>query len=123
MSNQKYPQAKTVTSTGEDKPKRGRERYSHAKADARKQKRRDDAEDRQAKYDALTLTEKVQSCVPGGSKKQLAKLEKKLANEPHTFSKKVGEPSANFRLTGEPKGKTPKSKIVQLAKANRPSKS
>ena len=74
MSNQKYPQAVNVSSSGTKISHKGREHYSHAKADARKNRRRDEADDRQSKYDALSIKEKIASCIPSGSKKQLARL-------------------------------------------------
>lgn len=80
MSQQKYPQTTVSTSAdGTKSARKGREHYSHTKADARKSLRRDQAEDRQAKYDALSLKEKLASLVPDGSKRQRARLEAKLA--------------------------------------------
>ena len=79
MSKQKYPQAATATSsTGESR--KGREHYSHAKADARKDKRRDAAEDRQIEHDSLTTDEKLAKAKSrrGESKREVARLSKGL---------------------------------------------
>ena len=50
--------------------------YTHKKADARKNKRRDEAEDRQAQYNELTVNEKIAHAKShrGESKKQIARL-------------------------------------------------
>ena len=49
--------------------------YTHRKADARKAERRDEAETRQAKYDALSAAEKIALATNrGGSKRELARL-------------------------------------------------
>lgn len=51
--------------------------YSFAKQQARRDKRRQEAEARQAAYDKLTIAEKVTLAIQrGGSQKELAKLEK-----------------------------------------------
>jgi hypothetical protein len=52
------------------------EGYSHAKADARRNKRRIEAEQRQARYDVLTHGEKVIRATnrPGNSKRERARL-------------------------------------------------
>jgi hypothetical protein len=49
--------------------------YSNAKLHAKRNRKRDEAEARQEKYDALTLNEKLKTLIPGGSKRQRAKLE------------------------------------------------
>lgn len=57
--------------------RKGREKYSHAKADQRQDKRRQEAEARQRTYDKLTLKEKLALVKSrGGSKRELARLEK-----------------------------------------------
>ena len=79
MSKQKYPQTSgTTSSTGE--ARKGREHYSHAKADARKDKRRDEAEDRQFKHDGLTTDQKIAKAKSrrGESKREIARLTKGL---------------------------------------------
>jgi hypothetical protein len=49
--------------------------YSHKKADAKRARKRDEAEDRQAKYDALSRAEKIALVTNrGGSKRELARL-------------------------------------------------
>jgi hypothetical protein len=67
--------------------------YSHRKADARKERKRDDAELRQSQYDALSLTEKIArvKSQPGNSKRQLAQLEKALEARAEAFNPKVAE--------------------------------
>ena len=52
--------------------------YSHQKADLKLKRKQYEADDRQAKYDALTIVEKFSTLVEGGSKKQRAKLTKQL---------------------------------------------
>ena len=90
MSKQKYPN--TTVSTSADGTKsvhKGREHYSHAKADARKDRRREQAEDRQIKYDTLSLAEKLAALPKGTCQRQRAKLEKKLAAAPAPVKKTV----------------------------------
>lgn len=63
--------------------RKGRESYSHAKADARRDKRRQAAEARQRTYSKLTLKEKLALVkARGGSKRELARLEKIQAAKP-----------------------------------------
>jgi len=77
MGKQKYPKSASSTSTGSTSThKIGRQSYSHAKADARKRRKQDEAAERQLKYESLTLKERLKTCLPGGSKKQRAKLQK-----------------------------------------------
>ena len=60
-----------------------RKSYSHKKADARKEKKRNEAIDRQAKYDALTITERIDLAKRnGGSKRELARLTHDTGNMP-----------------------------------------
>jgi len=78
MSTQKYPQS-TKTSTEGGTARKGREHYSHAKADARVEQRRKEADLRQGKYNALTLKEKLANSISGGSKRERARIEKLMA--------------------------------------------
>ena len=81
MSQQKYPQKASVSSSTGDKtgPQRGKTNgYSSFHLHAKRKAKRADAEDRQDKYDALTIAEKFSTLVEGGSKKQRAKLTKQL---------------------------------------------
>jgi hypothetical protein len=49
--------------------------YTHRKADAKQARKRDEAEDRQAKYDALSRAEKIALVTNrGGSQRELARL-------------------------------------------------
>lgn len=66
-----------VTETGGHKKKTNG--YSNATLHAKRNQRRKDADMRQALYEAKTLKEKFDSLVPGGSKRQRARLEKQLA--------------------------------------------
>lgn len=50
--------------------------YSQVKANARRNRKRKEAEARQAEYDSLTVAEKFARLIENGSKKQRAKLEK-----------------------------------------------
>jgi len=114
MSIQKYPQASSTSADGTKTTRKGREFYSHAKADARKDKRRDEAEARQAKYDSFTLKEKIASCVPGGSKRQMAKLQAKLAKEPVAVKVPASSPTPLVDAYKAEKAKrTPKAKVVR----------
>ena len=81
MSKQKYPQATTVSTSGVKSERKGRERYSQDKTHAKQDRKRHEAYARQDKYDALSTEKKIAACVPGGSKRELARLEKKLAAE------------------------------------------
>jgi len=55
--------------------------YTQAKAHAKKRRKQYEADDRQAKYNALTIAEKFSTLIEGGSKRQRAKLEKQLEKE------------------------------------------
>lgn len=81
MSKQKYPQS-SVSSGGVTKEKKtGRANYTHAKADARKNRRRDEAEARQFKYDNLSTAEKLKGLGATGSNSQRTRLQALLAKE------------------------------------------
>jgi len=56
--------------------------YSNHFLHAKKNQKRAEAEARNAKYAALTTKEKFATLVVGGSKRQIAKLNKIMANEP-----------------------------------------
>lgn len=53
--------------------------YSHYKADKRQNIKRNEADDRQAKYDSLTIAEKFATLIEGGSTRQRKKLNAQLA--------------------------------------------
>ena len=99
--------------------------YTHVKADARKRKKQDEADNRQFKHDSLTVAEKIAKAVArGGSKKELAKLmnpkPKKVEATPAPVqSVEVVEPS----VSGNKYRKGKKSKINKQNKDQRPSKS
>lgn len=75
MSKQKYPQTSTSTATSSTGTlRKGRDHYSHAKLDAKKDRKRQEADARQHKYDALTLDEKIKGLDKDGSHRQFARL-------------------------------------------------
>ena len=82
MSKQKYPQAATISSTGEKRKthviatkKNG---YSQNKAHAKQDRKRHEAYARQDKYDGMTIAEKFSTLIENGSAKQRKKLQKQL---------------------------------------------
>jgi hypothetical protein len=79
MSKQKYPQKEKATTTGKPTRTNKRERYNSEKLHAKRNRKRDEAEERQAKYDRLTLTQQLATCIPGGSKRQRARIEAAMA--------------------------------------------
>jgi hypothetical protein len=86
--------------------KKGRESYSHAKADARKEQKRLDAEKRQAKHDSLTLREKIAKATKrGGSVRELQRLNTLLlaAKEAKAKAKVVVSAEPKTRSKAEPK--------------------
>jgi hypothetical protein len=94
--------------------------YSHKKADARKARKRAEAEARQAKYNVLSRPEKIALVTNrGGSQRELSRLTQPKAKVP------VSQPSTTVAAEEKmPVGKrTPKSEVIRQAKAKRPSKS
>ena len=82
MSKQKYPQTTTVSSTGTTTGRAGNRKtngYSSFFIHAKQAQKRKDAEARQANYDKLTIAEKFNTLIEGGSKKQRNKLNDQLA--------------------------------------------
>jgi len=79
MSKQKY--TKTPTSADGTPIKKGREQYSSEKLHARRNKRRNEAEKRQAIYDGLSIQARIAVARGrrGDSKREIARLEKRLA--------------------------------------------
>ena len=77
MSKQKYPQATSVSSTGttvnKNATKRKQNGYSNFTLHAKRNRKRQEAEERQAAYDKLSLAEKMKHA----GKKELAKLQKR----------------------------------------------
>jgi len=71
------------TPNKEKSTRKGREHYSHDKADARRDKRRQEAEARQRTYEGLTIKARIALAKsrPGESKRELARLEKLLATQ------------------------------------------
>lgn len=55
--------------------------YSSIKLNAKRDRKRREAEDRQFKYDSLTTAEKLKRLGPTGSTRERARLEKALAAE------------------------------------------
>ena len=100
--------------------------YSHVKAGARKAKKQNDADKRQAKYDSLTIAEKIALAVSrGGSKKELAKL---MNPKPKKVEQSAQAPVQSVNVveqsvSGNKYRKGKKSKVNKANKENRPSKS
>lgn len=79
MSKQKYPQTSVSTSAdGTKAVRKGRDHYSQGKAHAKNDRKRAESYDRLKKYERLTLTQQLESCVPGGSKRQRARIEAEM---------------------------------------------
>jgi len=99
--------------------------YTHAKADARKFKRQHEADVRQAKYDSLTLAEKIKLVQSrGGSKRELARLMNPPAKKAAVSSPPaVVAPVVATAEEAPKKKRTPKSKVNRAAKSAKPSKS
>ena len=86
---------------------------------AKQNRKRSEAEARQAAYDALTIAEKFATLIEGGSKRQRNKLNKQLE-----AAAKKGIPHVKPTSTDKSTAaRTPKSKVMKTAKAMRPSKS
>jgi len=83
MSKQKYPQSASVNTNSLSGAKRSmvRKSYSHIKADAKKDRKRREADDRQFKYDGLTTAQKLKGLGAEGSNRQRKRLEALLALE------------------------------------------
>jgi hypothetical protein len=81
MSTQKYPQSSSAPSSSGEKRNTltiKRNGYTQVKANAKRNRKRNEADDRQAAYDNLTIAEKFSTLVTGGSAKQRNKLTKQL---------------------------------------------
>ena len=75
MSKQKYPQSITSATNSSGESLSGRDSYSSHFIHAKRDRKRREAEERQAEYDKLSIQEKMKHA----GKKELAKLQKKLA--------------------------------------------
>jgi hypothetical protein len=112
MSKQKYPQASVTTSESGSKKKsrisKVRAEYSSFHLMAKRKRKKEEAEERQAEYDKLTTKQKLDQLGKTGSNRQRARLQALLdtkvvhSEPPHTFSKTKGEPSTNIKLTKSP---------------------
>ncbi len=81
MSKQKYPQStSTATTTSGIVTRKRRNHYSQVVNHAKQDRKRKEAYARQDKYESMTLTEQLNSCVPGGSKRQRARIEAAIAS-------------------------------------------
>ena len=80
--------------------------YSTFHLHAKRNAKRKDAEARQAKYNGLTIAEKFNTLIEGGSKKQRAKLEKLM--DKHDAKK------ASVPTTVEPAKAPKKEKVVEI---------
>jgi hypothetical protein len=88
-----------MADTPKAEKKKGREHYSHEKADARKAKKQLAADQRQAKHDSLTIKEKIAKATKrGGSVRELKRLTELLNRKP--------EPKAPPAPKAEPKAET-----------------
>lgn len=84
---QKYTNTKSVSSSDQVSGG-GRKNYSHAKADARQDKRRQEADARERVYDGFTLPQKLALVKSrGGSKRELDRINALLALEKATAIK------------------------------------
>jgi len=74
---------------------KGREVYSHAILDGKKDRRRQEAESRQRAYDTLTTAQKIKKAKGrvGESKRELARLEAILAAEKESVKAKKPRPA------------------------------
>lgn len=92
MSKQKYPQTASTSSTGESL-KKGRANYSFAVNRAQHNARRAEAEERDAIYVGLTIQKRIDRAKGrrGESKRELARLESLLANEPKAEKKSLSK--------------------------------
>lgn len=105
MAKQKYSQT-TVSTTTSDGSKTvqkvsGRKNYRSTKLWAKRDRKRQEADERQSKYDRLTLTQQLATCVSGGSIRQRAKIEalmaKAAAKNPVKVPAPVVEPAAKVK--------------------------
>jgi hypothetical protein len=95
--------------------------YTRTKINVKLNRKRQEARDRQAAFDKLTVDQKLATLVEGGSNRQRAKLEK-LKTDGVQFPK-VKPTTAPSESVPVKKAKISKKKIVAEAKAKRPSKS
>jgi len=129
MSKQKYPQVATSATTGKPTRSNRRDNYSSVKLHAKRDKKRAEAYSRNEKYERMTLSEQLKSCIPGGSKRQRARIEAAMAkamekNPPSVkITAPIVVPVATEPVTVTKPKRTSKSKVVKAAKAERPSKS
>ena len=80
MSTQKYPPTSTrVTNDGAASRSTVRKSYDFSYQRSRRNARRAEEEARKAKFDSLSLQQQIDSLIPGGSKRQRARLEAKQA--------------------------------------------
>jgi len=101
---------------------KGRNHYSHAKADAKKDRRRREAEARGREYAGLSITDRIDLAKSrrGESKREVARLEKLLATQkapavkkaPLTPSQKLDKTVQHIQAVVETLPKTEKRKGV-----------
>jgi hypothetical protein len=97
--------------------------YTQVKAHASQDKKRKEADLRQGKYDALTVTEKIALATSrGGSKRELARLRGEYVRKAELPPAPVAvAPVVN---TDKPaKKRQSKKQVIEVAKQARPSKS
>ena len=89
MSKQKYPTTGSTTSTDGTSTKRGKTNgYKNTKSKARKEQKRQEADQRNFEHNSMTIEEKIAKCQYrikqglGNSTKELARLNKQLVERP-----------------------------------------
>jgi hypothetical protein len=111
----------------EKKHSKVREHYSHEKANARKDKRRQEAEARQRHYNSLSTADKIALAKsrPGESKREVARLTQRLEWEKAQKVTAKAQSTATPAISAAPekKKRVPKSKVVEAAKLANPAKS
>ena len=81
MSKQKYPQAAGSSNTATGVRNVKKNGYTHAFLDAKRARKRAEAEERQAKYDSLSTAAKLKGLGADGSNRQRKRLTEQLARE------------------------------------------
>jgi hypothetical protein len=96
--------------------------YTQIKTHAKQLRKQREADIRQAKYDALSLADKIALVTSrGGSKRELARLTNPKAKSQTVVT--TVTPSTPVVVSEFKKKRTPKSKVVAEAKTKRPAKS
>lgn len=109
--------------TAEKTSYKGREHYSHAILDAKKDKRRKEGEERDWEHKQMTIAQRISKAKSrrGESKKELVRLAKMEAEQ--AMTPKIKAPIPTPAAVTENKYRHRKSDVVEAAKTQRPSKS